>query len=219
MNSTSDSGEFQEVESNYSGRLSFRVPVTFPVNLQWFRVLVPCWAATNDCLLTHSLHLDYRKTFWVINFRRLIRPEIILMESSLAQHRERTRISSTSFTRTLRRRTVSRNRKPRRRTCFYEEDRSLSWSVTSFVLLVLMIHRLRWFYFLSRFVTIIFRSAIQDGMKFYYLSQRFHPMISWKVCTNWEYVSLINSKPYENSSTWRFIRRYRCPSAKSLRRW
>ena len=33
-------------------------------------------------------------------------------------------------------------------------------------------------------VTMIFRNSIQDGMKFYCLCQRFHPMISWKVCTN-----------------------------------
>ena len=30
----------------------------------------------------------------------------------------------------------------------------------------------------------MFRNSIQDGMKFYYLCQRFHPMMSWKVCTN-----------------------------------
>ena len=29
-----------------------------------------------------------------------------------------------------------------------------------------------------------FRSSIQDGMKFYNLCERIHPMISWKVCTN-----------------------------------
>ena len=39
-------------------------------------------------------------------------------------------------------------------------------------------------------------NSIQDWRKFYYLRQRFHPMISWKVCTHWEYVSPINSKPY-----------------------
>ena len=37
---------------------------------------------------------------------------------------------------------------------------------------------------LSLFMNIIFRSSILDGMKFYYLCQRFHPMISWKVCTH-----------------------------------
>ena len=35
------------------------------------------------------------------------------------------------------------------------------------------------------FITIMFRNSIQDGTKFYYLCQRFHPMISWKVCSNW----------------------------------
>ena len=34
-------------------------------------------------------------------------------------------------------------------------------------------------------MTIIFRNSRQDGMKFYYLCQRFHPMTSWNVCTNW----------------------------------
>ena len=38
--------------------------LTFPVNLQWFQVLVPCWAATNACPLTHGIHQDYRKTLW-----------------------------------------------------------------------------------------------------------------------------------------------------------
>ena len=36
--------------------------LTFPVNLQWFRVLAPCLAATEDCRLTHGINLDYRKT-------------------------------------------------------------------------------------------------------------------------------------------------------------
>ena len=39
-----------------------------------------------------------------------------------------------------------------------------------------------------------FRNSIQDGTKFYCRCQKFHPMISWKACTNWEYVGLINSK-------------------------
>ena len=37
--------------------------LTFPVNLQWFHILVPCWAATNACLLTHGIQMDFRKTF------------------------------------------------------------------------------------------------------------------------------------------------------------
>ena len=36
---------------------------------------------------------------------------------------------------------------------------------------------------------------MRDGMKFHWLWPRSHLMISWKVCTNWEYVSLINSTP------------------------
>ena len=43
------------------------------------------------------------------------------------------------------------------------------------------------------------------------ICQKFHPMMSWKVCTNEEHVSPRNSKPHENCTTWRFIRRYRCP--------
>ena len=34
-----------------------------------------------------------------------------------------------------------------------------------------------------------------------------HLMTSWKDCTNWEYESLRNSRPYWNCTTWRFIRR------------
>ena len=36
---------------------------------------------------------------------------------------------------------------------------------------------------------IMFRNSTLDEMKFYYLCQRFHPMMSWKVRTNWGYVS------------------------------
>ena len=54
---------------------------TFPVNLQWFQVLVPCSAATIACLLTHG------KTFSVINFLRLIHAEIIIKEF-IAHHKE-----------------------------------------------------------------------------------------------------------------------------------
>ena len=35
---------------------------------------------------------------------------------------------------------------------------------------------------------------MQDGTKFCYQCQRFHPMISWKVCTNYLHVSLRSSK-------------------------
>ena len=38
--------------------------------------------------------------------------------------------------------------------------------------------------------------SIQDGTKFYCLCQRCHLMMSWKVCTKWEYVSLNKSRLY-----------------------
>ena len=50
---------------------------------------------------------------------------------------------------------------------------------------------------------------IRDGLNFCYLLQRSHLTTSWKVCTNSEYGSLINSKPYWICMTWKFIRRYR----------
>ena len=39
-------------------------------------------------------------------------------------------------------------------------------------------------YCLLLFMTMIFRTSTRDGMKFHYECQRFHPIISWKVCTN-----------------------------------
>ena len=39
-------------------------------------------------------------------------------------------------------------------------------------------------YSLLSFMTITFRNSIQEGTKFFYLCQKLHPMMSWKVCTN-----------------------------------
>ena len=61
-------------------------------------------------------------------------------------------------------------------------------------------------------------AALHDD-KFYCLFQGFPPLISWKVWTNRGYVSLRNSKPYWNCTTWRFIRRYRFPTIKSRNPW
>ena len=61
MNSLNDSGDSQDVESN---QIIVEGCLTFPVNVRWFQVLVPCWAATNACLLTHGINLDYRRTFF-----------------------------------------------------------------------------------------------------------------------------------------------------------
>ena len=35
--------------------------LTFPVNLRWFRVLVPYSTATKDCRLARGINLDYRE--------------------------------------------------------------------------------------------------------------------------------------------------------------
>ena len=74
-------------------------------------------------------------------------------------------------------------------------------------------------YSLLLFTMTILRKSIQDGMTFYYQCQSFRPMISRKVCTNWEYVSPRNSNPDWNCTKWRFIGRYRCPIFKNWRRW
>ena len=54
------------IQGNFNewNRITVGECLTFPVSLQWFQVLVPCWAETNACLLTHGIHLDYRKTFF-----------------------------------------------------------------------------------------------------------------------------------------------------------
>ena len=37
----------------------------------------------------YGLHLDYKKTFLVINFLHLVRPEILLKEFIVVRHQER----------------------------------------------------------------------------------------------------------------------------------
>ena len=63
--------EFYEWSRNFKkwNQITEGDRLTFPVGLQWCQVLVPFWAATNACLLTHGTHRDYRKTFLVILFR------------------------------------------------------------------------------------------------------------------------------------------------------
>ena len=113
---------------------------------------------------------------------------------------------------TSRRRSVSKNRKPKKRTGFYEEDRSPSWSTTTFEWLALMIqYWIMMIYSMLVFMMTTFRNSIQDGTKFCCRCQIFHPMTSRKACTNKGYVSLINWTPYCNCTTWKFIKRYRCP--------
>ena len=70
MNSMNDSGEFQEAESNYSGRLSH-------VSSQ--PVMIPS---------SRSMLRRDRKTCLIINFLRLIHPEKIIKEVTFAHHKE-----------------------------------------------------------------------------------------------------------------------------------
>ena len=55
------------------------------------------------------------------------------------------------------------------------------------------------------FEMMIFRSSTQSGTEFYCLWRKSHLITSWKDCTNKEYESLRNSRPYWNCMTWRFI--------------
>ena len=85
MNSMNDSGEFQEVESNHSGRLSYfpRQPEMIPSSRSML---------SRDKRLpfdTSGIHLDHRKTFLVINFLHLIRPKIIIKKLTTERHQER----------------------------------------------------------------------------------------------------------------------------------
>ena len=77
------------------------------------------------------------------------------------------------------------------------ETKSPPWSTTIFEWLVLMTEY--WIMLISSLLLSVmttFRNSTRDGTKFFYRCQNFHPMKSWKVCTNWRYVSLTNSKPY-----------------------
>ena len=68
-----------------------------------------------------------------------------------------------------RRRSASKSRKPKKRTGFFSENRSPSWSTTTFEWLALMIqYKIMLMCSLLLFVIIIFRNSIQDGTKFYY---------------------------------------------------
>ena len=64
-----------------------------------------------------------------------------------------------------------------------------------------------------------FRNSIRNWTEFYYQWRKSHLMTSWKDCTNWEYESLRNSRPYWNCTIWRFIRRKQDLIITDRRRW
>ena len=51
------------------------------------------------------------------------------------------------------------------------------------------------------------QNSIRNGTEFYSQWRKYHLMTSWNDCTNSEYESLRNLRPYWNCSIWRFIRR------------
>ena len=129
--------------------------------------------------------------------------------------------TKSSKTPTSRRRSVSRNRKPRKRTGFYEEDRSPWWSMTTVVSLVLTITVLD---YADLFCITLRDDNVQEfdtrwDEILLSMTKKIHRMMFSKVCTNLGYVSLINSKLYWNCTTWKFISKYRCPNIKNWRRW
>ena len=94
---------------------------------------------------------------------------------------------------------VWRNKKPKRRTVSFVEDRSLTQSTsTSGSLEPTILSRIMPTYLLLFFEMTIFRNLIRSGAEFCCLSRKSHLMTSWKVCTNTEYESLRNSRPYWN---------------------
>ena len=92
---------------------------------------------------------------------------------------------------------ASRNRKPKKKkpVSVRETDRLHDqWLLSSGCC---SWHSIRFYWFtLLLSVMTTFRNSTRDGTKFCHRCQKFHPMISWKVCTNWGYVGLINSKPF-----------------------
>ena len=92
---------------------------------------------------------------------------------------------------------------PKREPVSTREKKSPSWSSTTFEWLALMIQY--WIVLICSLLLLMmitFSNSIQDVMKFCSLWQKFHPMKAWKVCTNWNYVSPRNSKPFWNCTTW-----------------
>ena len=213
MNCLSDSGEFQKVEPTFSGKFS-HVPsqqavVPSPRSMLRPRQTLASW------------HMD---SVWIAGKRFFVNPRSTL--ESLQTPCQGILHSTTSATGAVpvsdhpelplpeegqSRGTESPERGPvsARKTGRLHDLRLLSSDWRSCYSIGLF-----WF-------SLCF-SGIRNKMgwsSIYYQCQRCPPTISWKVYTNWEYVSLRNSKPYWNCTTWRFIRRHRCPSIKSWRQW
>ena len=103
---------------------------------------------------------------------------------------------------------VWRNKRPRSRTVFFEEDRSLTWSTnTSGSLVPMILSRIMQTYWQLLFEMMIFRNSIQNGTIFVDDTNPIWWHLGKIVYTNKEYESLRSSRPYWNCTIWRFIRR------------
>ena len=147
------------------------------------------------CFGSKKCRLSIRWT--ILNLRAEFR--VVLISRSLRCWMRRLRLLWTRSSRVpaSRRRSVWRNRKLRKKIGSFEEDRSLRWSRTTSGQLAIMIpFFITLIYSLLLFATMMFGNSTRGGMKFHCQWPRSHLMTSWNVCTNWEYVSLINSTPY-----------------------
>ena len=103
---------------------------------------------------------------------------------------------------------VWRNKNPRKRTVSFEVDRLPTWSTNnSGSLGAMILSKTTPTCSLSLFEMTIFRNSILSGTEYCCLWRKSRMMISWKDCTNREYESLRNSRPYWNCITWRLTRR------------
>ena len=93
--------------------------------------------------------------------------------------------TESSITPRSKERSVWRNKKPKKRTVSFVEDRSLTWSTsTSGSLEPMILSRIVPTYSLLLFEMMIFRNSIQNWTEFSSRWQKFHLMTSWKDCTN-----------------------------------
>ena len=108
----------------------------------------------------------------------------------------------------LRRISLEEQKEPKRRTVSFAVDRLPTWStITSGSLGAMILSKTTPTCSLFFFEMTIFRNSILSGTEFYCLWRKSHMMTSWKDCTNKEYESLKNYRPYWTCTTWRLIRR------------
>ena len=78
---------------------------------------------------------------------------------------------------------VWRNKKHRKRTVSFVEDRSLTWSTSTGSLEPMIPSRIMPTYLQMFFEMMIFRTSIRNGTEFFHQWRKSHLMTSWKDCT------------------------------------